>query len=365
MNSNRQLFLNFLTASGAELTCISGIDLDYFPGGPFRLPGEHFNEHSPATVSYTLRQMPVSDHALYIQLFNVDGTEDGDVGISHFVQEILSLISYFFMRFGYQDLCLSPSVGTSLPSSHSSLSSSEDFLRLPEKLRIADAISERIDEKGFDADIEADFDIRLRQFSCFNVIAREADEPVAGRCTSDGDCFYIASNRTGQEELEPAYTSDVEISTDDLPACLLQSEGIISISSPESWESSLVFFALDPAEKCIESSLQSLNYILKHLRAYNFKLREFFFKVRQLIFLGNTGDRFFILPVGIDPLIESKVIEYAACFEPLQAIDFSLLIYLGSILKGFSHFFSGMNQLLFGQVLKLKVRLLVRAIANC
>jgi len=338
MNSNRQLFGNLLPASGTELTCVPGIDLDYISSSFHRFVRKHFNEHPPATVSYAFRQMPVFDHALYVKFFDIDSTEGVDIEISRLVQEVLALVGYFLVCFSHQDFCLSPSVGTSLPSGQGPLSSSQDSFGLSEELRIADTVAERIDEEGFNANIETDFSIRLRQYMNRDVITREADEPIAGRCTADRDCFDITFNWTGQKEFEPAYAGDIEVSTDDLPSCLLQGEGIVPISSSKSWESCLTFFAFNPAKESIKSSLQSLYYILKYLRAYNFKLREFFLKFRQLILLGNAGDRFFILPVGVDSLIEGKVKEYAACFKPLQAIGFSLLIYFGSVLKCFSHF---------------------------
>jgi len=337
MGTNRQRFFNLLTTLRAVLRRVTGVNFDYLSSSFFRFVRKEFKEFSPACVSNTLTQMPVPYHAFNIQCFNIDGLISSYIEISYFVQKIFSLIHYFFVSLGYKDLCLASSVGTSYLAGKCSLSSSQDSFRLPEEFRVINTSSRGVNEKFLDADINPDFGYSFRDILGRHIITGEAHKPLAGRGTPDCDGFDIPLNRPGQEEFELADTGNIQVPSFNLPSGLLQSEGIISVFSPEPGESGLFAYILAPAKEGVKSTIETLQNILQDLRS-NFKLRKFLFKSRKLSLLSYTRNRFAILPVNIDFLLKSQIIECAAYFEPLKAISLSLFIYYGSVLECSSHF---------------------------
>ena len=258
------------------------------------------------------------------------------------------------MSISYKDFCLSSSTRSSHLAGKCSLSSSQDSFGLPEKLRIIDTSASGVNEKCLDANINTDFGDSFRHLFGWNIVAGKTHKPLTGRCAPDRDGFNIAFNRPGQEELELADTRDIQILAFNFVSGLLQCKGVVSILSPESGESGFFSFIFDPAKEGVKGFLQSFYHILQNLRAYGFKLKELLLKFWKLILLINAGNGFFVLPIDANSLIESKIVKYAACFEPLIAFGFSLLIYYGSILECFSHFSLKMRQQIFGQAPKLK-----------
>jgi len=236
---------------------------------------------------------------------------------------------------------------------------------LPEEFRIRYTSASGVNEKFLNADINADFGDSFGYLFDRHIIAGEAHKPLAGRGTPDGYGLNIAFDLSGQEEFEPANAGNIQVSAFNLVPCLLQGEGVVSVFTLEPGEPCFFSFAFDPAKEGIKGLLQSFYHVLQHLRSYSLKLRESSLKLRKLILLVNTGDRFSMLPVDVDSLLKSKVEEYAARIEPLEAFGFGLFIYLGSVLEGFSHFSLRMRQRLFGQALRLKGQSHERLIAIC
>lgn len=354
MDTNRQRFFNFLTTARAILRRIAGVDFDYLSSGAFCLVRKELKEFTPAHVSNALAKMPVPDHASNIQRFNVDGFVDSDVEIGNFMQKVFSLIYYLFVNFSHKDFCLSSSSGTSYFAGQCPLSSSQDLLGVSEEFRVFNTSACGVNEKCFDADINADFGNSVRHFLSGNIITGEAHKPFAGRGAADRDGFDIAFNRPGEEKFESADTSDVQVPAFNFVSGLLQGEGIVSVFPPKSWESGLFCLFFQSAEECVKGFLQSLYHILQNLRAYGLELKKLLLKSWKLILLGNTGDRFSMLPVDADSLLKSKIVQRTAYIKPLKAINLSLFVYYRSILECSSHFFSGMRQCFVGQVQKLK-----------
>ena len=365
MDTNSQRFLNLFTTLRAKLRRVSGIDLDYSSASVRRFVGEILKEFTPTCISNAFAQMPVLNHAFDIQRFHIDSLISSYVEISNFMQKVFSLIRYFLMGFSHKDLCFTPSAGTSDLSGQCPLSSSQDLLGLPEEFRVINTSASRVNQKFLDADINSDLGNSFRYLFGRYVIAGEAYKPLAGRGASDGDGFDIAFDRSGQKQLKPSDAGDIQVPSFDLVSGLLQGEGVVSVFTLEPGEPCFFSFAFDPAKEGIKGLLQSFYHVLQHLRSYSLKLRESSLKLRKLILLVNTGDRFSMLPVDVDSLLKSKVEEYAARIEPLEAFGFGLFIYLGSVLEGFSHFSLRMRQRLFGQALRLKGQSHERLIAIC
>ena len=339
MGTNRQRFLDLFTTLRAILRRVTGINLDYPSSSIFRFVRKEFKEFTPACIGNTLAQMPVSDHAFNIQSFNVDSLVGTYVEINNFVQKIFSLIQYFLMSLGYKDLCFGSSARSSHLTGQCPLSSSQDSFGVPEEFRVRDTSASRVNEKFLNPDINPDFGDSFRHLLDWHVIARKAHKPLAGRSAPDGDGLDIPLNRPGQKEFESSDTGNIQVSAFNLVSGLFQGEGIISILPFESRESGFLAYILTPAKEGVKSTLQSLYHILKHLRAYGLKLKEFLLKVGKLVLLIDAGDRFSMLFIDADSLIERKVVEDTACIEPLIALGFGLFIYYRSILESFSHLF--------------------------
>jgi hypothetical protein len=338
MDTLRQGFLNDMSAPMASLGCIPGGHFVHSLISLYHFTREQIKEHTPGYIRDAFGKVSISNHALNIQIFDIDILKVFYIVVGGLMEKILSLIGYFLVCFGSQYSSVISISRAFLSTTQTPLLSSQELFGLSEKLRILYNNPIGIYKEALNANINTNFSICLRQLFGWHVIARERNIPITCRFSTDSYGFDSAFNRSAKVHLESTYILDIEIPSRELPASVFEREGIIPTLSLESWKAWL-FTTLASSKESLKRSIEPFQYILKDLRAYSFKLRKFCFKGRELINLVIAGNGLLALIVNKSPLLKSKVVKTPAKLKPLISFSFSRLIYFRFVLVAFSHCF--------------------------
>ncbi len=339
MSTDRQRFGDFLSAAGAYLTGVVRSNFNHCPTSFCRFVGQEIKEHAPARIRNAFGKVSVTHHALDIQVFHIDSLILPYVEVRCFVQKIFSLIADLFVRLGNQYAGLLSLVRAFLLPSKAALPTPQQLFRLYEISRWLNPITVRVNTERFEPHVYANFGSCFGQHPLRHVVGGKGDEPLAGSTPADSDSLDVSINRAGEEQLESADVFDVEVSALKYPSSLLESERIITVPAPKPGEPGLAVAWTYSLKKSFVRFVETLNHVLKALRANYLEFRERFFKFRQLSHLGNCGHGYPVLSVDADSLFEGKVVERPAEIKPLFAGGFSLVVYLCLIKIGLSHLY--------------------------
>lgn len=354
MNTNRKRFANNLATCRANLARIPGRNFNYASSSSaFRLLDKKIKEFSPRNIRDGFAQVSILDHALYIQVFNIDFSILFNIEVGGFAKKIISLVSNFLVSFGNKQTRFLPAIRPTLFTTKISLPAPKKFCAFTKKLRVTNEVPLGISQEILNPNINPYLGITCRQGSDGNVIAGKHDKPLAGRTLFDCYVFDNALNRSGKKHLEPANILDIQIPTFKLPARLFERKRFISVSTFEAREPKLAL------EKELECFVESLKNVLKYLRTNCFELREIIFQANKLFHLSIGRNRFALFASSYS-LLKSHVIESSTQPKPLMTIGFCFFVYYGPIFESSSHFFflgtSQYGLLHFGQVRILDFR---------
>lgn len=338
MDTNRQGFSYFFTTAGANLRCILGWYANYLTPSLFRFVRQKLNKDTPGCIRDIFGKISVFNHALNIQLFNVDSLKKRDIIVSSLMQKVLSLIGYFFICLGNEYSGFISSIRGFLFAGKRPLPYSQEPFRLPKVFRVFDTALIGVDTERVYANIYAYLPPNLRINFFRHIIAGKCYQPFTRRVSSYSYSLNLSFDRPGQEQFKPANISDIEVSTFKPPSSLFKGERIISVSTFKTREAGLSFSLFEPPKKGYKGLIKALQDILKALGANIFKFRRFSFKFRQLFHLLINRDGLFVLPVHINSLLKGKIIEASAYIKPAIAVGLGLFIYLGSIKVGSSQY---------------------------
>ena len=325
MNAVAQTFRHDSAAVETFLSRVSGGNWNYFAPSLGCFEAKDIEEPKPSHVSHRPVQ-PSIFSCPSLHILNIDYIILSYQIPSNFEMEVPPLIGDLFVRFCEKDSCFPPSVASLYPMRDSLLSHFNQFFRLVQQTRIGNRVAFGVGQEPFAPDINTDFLASFRKRFDRNIIARECDKELAASRPAYRDSFDVSFNRSGQKEFEPTYTLDIEVSAFQLPASLLQREGIIRVFASKAREARLAVILLAAPEKRLECLILPLENILKRLRADSLEFGIFLFEFHQLSHLLIGGDRLFLLTIGVDMLLKGEIIEHTAEFKPLFAVGFSLLI---------------------------------------
>ena len=265
MNTNRKVFRNSSPTSGAELRCVFSGDSDYFSSSLFRFEAKYAEELKPSYISH--RPCECFKAIPGVHLFNEDDIILPNQLVRNFEMKVPPLVSHFLVSFSHQYSSLSPSVRAFGPTRQPLLSQHQDILRFLKEARVFYLNAIRTSKERLAADIYSYYLANFRQGLDRDILTREAHIPFAHRCSADGYCLYVTFNRARETKLKSAYISDKKVFAIKPPACLFQSEAIISIPSFKAGKARLIAI-LNSAEETLISSVQSFKHFLENLRAY-------------------------------------------------------------------------------------------------
>lgn len=307
MNANRQYLRDFFSALRTQLRCSVGTYFDQLSTSFFRFVREQGKECTPGTIGNTPCEVSVSDHALNVQIFNVNRFVMLDVVIRQFVKEVFTLIRYPFVSASDFNAGFVPSIGALNPSSERPLLSTKIRERGLEKHRVGCNKPVRINSERLDTDIYPYGLMRFGRRSFGNEVAGKGNKPFARRSTTEGDGFDLSLSRAGEEQLEPTNFCNGEVASFEFPATTPNCNRVVTILS---FEPRVARFLplLHSSEERLEGPIQNLQRFLKGFRR-NVISRNMFTEFRQLVNLIVEGYRFFSCPVAINPLLKSYVIK--------------------------------------------------------
>jgi hypothetical protein len=217
------------------------------------------------------------------------------------------------------------------------LSHGKHVLGLLKEAGVAYLCAIRHGEEGLAAHIDTHDFTSWKKHFIRHIITREDHKPLIGRASADNDRLDSTLNRTREPDLKSAYVADGEIFAIELPATLLEGEGVVSLLALESGKSSLAVSVLHPAKERLVGLIQAFNHILEALRAYNLIFWESLFKARKFLILVVPGDRLMVVPVGSDALFKGCVVEIATEVKPSDSVLDSLRVRLNAIFEGLFH----------------------------
>lgn len=338
MNTYRERLMNLGTTTGAYLRCILWGNFNYRSTSIFSFVGKKIKEHAPRTIRDTFGKVSILNHALNVQVFNIDTLKFFDVTIGYFMEKVFTLVGNLLVRFGNKHSSPCSANGALDPAREPSLSTPQELFGLPKVFRVLNLAPLRIGKERFNAYIETYILCGWGQVSNRDVIARERNEPFTGSLSPNRNGFYIAFNWSGKKEFKPTNVVDIEILSRESPPTLFKGKGLVSILPFESRETGL-FFGLNSAEEGLKCSIEPFQYILKNLRTYYLELGKFSFKRWKLPNLVIARNRFLPLIVNRNPLLKAKIIESSTKLKPVVGFLLCLPVYFRFVEERFTHCF--------------------------
>lgn len=344
MNASRNSFRNGKPATRTGLARALGFNLHNLSASFFRFARKIGEEFSPTGIGYGFADVftitpSLSYHSLNVEGFNVDRAVIRDIVPSEFFQEIIALVYNAFMRLSDKMPCFLSTLRAFLTTRKYSLPTTENIIRLFEKLRVGSNEFIRINREGATSDINRNGFIRLRKLFSRHVITRKRHKPFASRGSANGNGFDSALNRTGKKEFQATNVCETQVSPFKFPARLGKSKRIVSMSRLKPRESRILP-GLHATEERLVGKIKSLDDVLQALSVHGCIFRECLSQLWHLVDLVEAGKRFTSLRfVGDYPLLKSSVVQRTTKFQTTQGVRLCLPIQRCSILKGASHWF--------------------------
>ena len=335
MDTNTKVFRNSSPTLGAELSGIFGRNFNDYSGSLFRFPTQYIKEPKPCHI--TQRPIKTVGGVPTIHLLNTDSVIVSDQLISQFEMEIPPLVADLFISFGNKNPCLASPIRPFDSTGEPLLSHGKQVLRLLEEAGIFNLHALRSRQERLTADIDAHNSAIGREWFERNIFAGKTRIPFATRISSNGNCLDIAFNWAGQPELEPAYLIDSEIFPVKFPTCLLEGEAVIPILTLEAGEPSLAVAIFNSAKEVGIRFVQSLQHLLKYLRAYLTIFGKGYFEFRKLLDLVKARYGAFVLAIDGNTLFKGGIVESATKLNPIISFAEYLGICQKAILKGLFH----------------------------
>ena len=183
------------------------------------------------------------------------------------------------------------------------LTHGEYISSVAEEARVADFHAIGASQEGLQPDIDTYRPVDWGQRFEGNILAGEAGEPLTHRSTANCYSLDDTLDRTGKPELEGADVPDSHIFAIQLPASLLQYEGVVAVPALEAGKAGFPVAVSDSPKKSLVSFVQAFKHVLEHLRANFFIFGERCFKLRKLSLLSKEGDGLMVMSVGGDTLL--------------------------------------------------------------
>jgi len=333
MDTDTKVFRDPGPTLGAELRGVSGRDFDDCSGSLFRFPAQYTEETEPSRISH--RPVERCGRIPCIHPLNADGIIVAYKLIGQLKVEIPSLVGDFLMGLGHQHTSFRSAVRAFNPLREPLLPHGKNIPGLLKEAGIAHLHSIRGSQEGLKPNIDTHRSISWGKWFQGHIITGKAGIPFTGGRAADSDCLDYALDGTGQPELEDADIPDGEIFSIQLPASLLQREGVVAILSLKPREACFAVPILNTAKEPLVSSVKTLKDILKHLRAYITVFREGLLEVREFFLLLKGRDGTAVTSVGSDTLLKGTVVEMVAQRKPPLGAVNGLRAGLNSILKRF------------------------------
>jgi len=333
MDTNRQIFRDSGSASGAELGRVFGGYSDYCPTSLLRFEGQYVKEPEPRRIIHSFIDGMIAIPSFHI--FNTNGAVILDQLVGDLELKIPSLVGYLLTSFSNQDSCLFSAIRAFDSTAKTALFHYQYIVETIKEVGIADFSAIGESEKRLKPDINSHNLIRGGQ--CFerHFIAGEAGVPFIGWCPANGDGLDGTFNRAGQSQLEPADVPDREIFAIKFPALSFESETVIPIPTLETRKPCLVTI-LNPYPKCLIGVIKPFQYLLKDLSIHLFIFRESHFKLRELFNLVITRNRAVVRVVGIFALLKCSIIKLATQNKPTLNFLDSFRVGSDTVLECFS-----------------------------
>lgn len=287
MDTYRQVFRHPGSTAGAELRGVPGRNLDYCPGSLFRFPAQYLKEPEPGRIPHG----PVEAGSAHPRrhILNADGVIVLDELVGHLEVEVPPLIADFLVGFSHQDPGLPAAVGPLDPPGKPLLSHSENISGMLKMAGVAYLQPFRSSQEGLQPDINTYGPVNRRERLEGHILTGEDGMPLACATPADGHSLDAAFNRAGESKLEGADVSDGEKFIRQLPASLLEGEGVVAVPAFEAGEASFSVAILYPPKEASIGPVQAFQDILEDLGAHLFVFRKGLFESGEFSLLLKGG----------------------------------------------------------------------------
>ena len=262
----RQLEFLPITAPGAGLAGVGGVDFENCPTGAFCLVAQHVEETPPSHICDALVETRevVSLHVVDIQVLDSNHAVGVYQAMRELVCKVFTFVFNSLMPQSNSFASSSPLTRSFLLLRQATLHTSKRLLFGFEKPGILDLLSARKREEGQESNVNPDGSAELRQGLLFN-FTRERNKPFARRSLPYCARFNLPFSGSVNHGSNISDFREINGSSTQLEPVLGIRKGVIPVPSVKSGVSRSVSLLYTSKEAFI-SKIHSYSNILKYLR---------------------------------------------------------------------------------------------------
>ena len=329
----RQRHLMTMTATRAGLRCIGCFHLFDLPASFFRFVSCDQNEIPPACIRNTFRKVMVFDHALDVQLLELDPGKVSDQTAGDFKVKVLALASNFLMLFRQQLDCFLASMASKFSTRNLPPGRLKLLFAGSQEFRVLNLFARRERCEALNPDIDADRFSRRMLDSFGLILTSEANVPAV-RLARDRTGFNFAFDWTRQPQANRADLREKELVAFNSKTTLWIREGIEPVLALESRVAGgLTRF--DATKESVKGLVGATKDVLKDLRENLFQVRTVLLDFGKLNRLRMIVDRDAIHCVGVPSFLDGSVVQFAANVQRSRCFALEIVVHLQFVLKRF------------------------------